>query len=160
MAHALGHLIFDWLSGVVRCFSPHLSRFQCGLKHRTTLNFLFATIGAVLVVLPSTAFAQPAPQPIRFTVFAAKQISGLTYVPRVDVAASTPKKTIAPATPIEIRFNPTARSKRLEYRGPMPLRFVDSESGAVVAEATIPPTIRDALLLFSPMADATANGLR
>jgi hypothetical protein len=36
-----------------------------------------------------------------------------------------------------------------------PLRFVDANSGDVVAEAVIPPSIRDALLLFSPL-DATA----
>jgi hypothetical protein len=91
--------------------------------------------------------AQPTLQAVRFTVFSAKPIEGLSFVPRAN----------APA--VKLAFYPTARSPRYDYRGPMPLRFVDAESGAVVAEATIPVGISDALLLFSPAA-ATAGKLR
>jgi hypothetical protein len=42
----------------------------------------------------------------------------------------------------------------------MPLRFTDAKSGAVVAEATVPPTIADALLLLVPLEPAPAAGLR
>ena len=82
-------------------------------------------------------------QSVRFTVFSAQSIKEIAFVPRLN------------ASPPKLQFQPTARSTRYEYRGSMPVRFVDS-AGAVVAEATIPPTIRDALLLFTP-ADVTAG---
>lgn len=106
---------------------------------------------AFLIGLVATLQAQvPASgQTIRFTVFAAKPISDVAFVPRPN------------AGPQKLQFQPTARSPRYEYRGTMPLRFVDA-TGAVVAEATIPATIRDALLLFTPTEPATgaAGGLR
>ena len=68
----------------------------------------------------------------------------------------------AGAPAVKLAFYPTARSPRYDYRGPMPLRFVDSETGAVVAEATIPIGLNDALLLFSSAAatDVGAGKLR
>ena len=59
---------------------------------------------------------------------------------------------------MKIVFYPTARSPRYEYRGTSPLRFFDPESGAVVAEAVVPPEIRHALLLFSPIAVESVQG--
>lgn len=76
---------------------------------------------------------------VRFTVFAAKPISDLVFSPRPGAA------------PVKVVFQPTARSTRYEYRGPMPLRFVSASSGAVVAEAAIPAGMGDALLLFAPV---------
>ena len=113
------------------------------LGYLRLLALAFAWAGAwPLATMGQTA----APgQPVRFTVFAAKPIAGLAFAPWPN------------ATPEKLVFQPTARSARHEYRGPMPLRFVDAATGAVVAEAHIPPTIRDALLLFSPL-DPTAAG--
>src|SRR5512145_1220650 len=88
------------------------------------------------------ATAQPASQAVRFTVFAAKPISGLAYVPRPNAA------------PEKLQFYPTARSPRYEYRGAMPLRFVDATTAEVVAEAIVPPGMRDALLLLTPSESA------
>jgi len=85
-----------------------------------------------------TAWAQT-PAPVKFTVFSAKPIADLQFVPRQAAVAQ------------KIVFYPTARSPRYEYRGAMPLRFFDATSGAVVAEATIPSEIREPLLLFLPL---------
>lgn len=76
-------------------------------------------------------------QQVRFTVFSARPIADVAYAAR------------AGAAPQKVTFYPTARSPRYEYRGGMPLRFVDPTSGEVVAEVIIPPEIREALLLFS-----------
>jgi hypothetical protein len=58
-------------------------------------------------------------------------------------------------------FYPTARSPLYEYRGPMPLLFLDPATGAVVAEAKIPPEIARPLLLFTPVeTPAGKSGLR
>lgn len=81
--------------------------------------------------------AQPAAPVLRFTVFSAKPVEGLSFVPRAGGPAQ------------KIVFSSTARSPHYEYRGSSPLRFSDT-TGAVVAEASVPPEIRDALLLFLP----------
>ena len=83
---------------------------------------------------------------VRFTVFSAQPIRDLSFVPRSNAA---PQKVV---------FQPTARSVRYEFRGAGPLRFVDANSGDVVAEAVIPASMRDALLLFSPLAEQAAAG--
>lgn len=112
--------------------------------HARGFGIVFAF--ALVMGLGGSLFAQaPANvQSVRFTVFAAKPITEVSFAPRANAA------------PQKLQFYPTARSPRYEYRGSMPLRFVDA-TGAVVAEASIPPTIRDALLLFTP-ADAAAGG--
>jgi len=46
---------------------------------------------------------------------------------------------------------------RYEYRGTMPLRFVDPSTGAVVAEANVPVGMQNALLLFSPLENAKGS---
>jgi len=97
--------------------------------------------------LVSATFAQSprtAEQPLRFTVFSAKPITDLSYVPKPN------------GPPAKLVFYPTARSPRYEVRGPGPLRVLDG-AGAVVAEATVPVEVHDALLLFSPI-DSPATG--
>ena len=105
---------------------------------------------AVLLTATAARAQVPAAGPaVRFTVFAAQPIKDVAFVPR------------AKAAPVALAFQPTARSSRYEYRGPMPLRFVDPKSGSVVAEVNIPPTIQNALLLFSPLEGAKpGEGLR
>jgi hypothetical protein len=105
--------------------------------------FLAGMSGSLFAQAPATV------QSVRFTVFAAKPITEVAFAPRPNAA------------PQKLQFYPTARSPRYEYRGSMPLRFVDA-AGVVVAEASIPPTIRDALLLFTPTegAGSAASGLR
>lgn len=96
------------------------------------------------------AFAQaPAPvRSVRFTVFSARPIADVSFVPSANGAAQ------------KLVFYPTARSPRYEYRGMAPIRFTEAASGRVVAEASIPPDVRDALLLFVPIEPAPATGLR
>jgi hypothetical protein len=80
------------------------------------------------------AVAQPAaPVTVRFTVFAAKPVSGLAFAPGGNAA------------PQPLTFYPTARSPRYEHRGPMPLRFVEAKTGNVVAEAHLPAGLTEAL---------------
>ncbi len=103
---------------------------------------------ALLIGFVSAMRAQgPAPiQSFRFTVFAAKPIADVSFVPRPN------------APPQKLQFYPTARSPRYEYRGTTPLRFVDAATGVLVAEATVPATIRDALLLFTPIETPSFGG--
>jgi hypothetical protein len=138
MAHALGYL-----SGVERVDPNALEPVGVNRFHPRAI-----LCALLLAVFPGASLrAQPAgPPPVRFTVFAAKPIANLTFAPRPN----TP--------PQKLQFFPTARSARAEYRGPMPLRFTDAESGAVVAEATIPPGLTDVLLLFSPLPAAPKSG--
>ncbi len=97
------------------------------------------------------SFAQSpsaAQQSVRFSVFAARPVADVSFTPRADAAAQ------------KLAFYPTARSPRYEYRGAMPLRFFD-DGGNAIAEAVIPPEIREALLLFLPIeGGAAASGLR
>ncbi len=91
----------------------------------------------------------PAPAAVRFTVFSVQPIKGLAFAPRPNAALQ------------ELVFQPTARSVRYDYRGTMPLRIVEAGSGTLVAEATIPAGMRDALLLFLPVAaEKGGSGLR
>jgi hypothetical protein len=85
------------------------------------------------------------PRSVRFTVFSARPVTDVAFTPRSNAA------------PLKLQFYPTARSPRYEYHGTMPLRFVDATSGALVAEASIPATIQDALLLYTPI-DAPSAG--
>jgi hypothetical protein len=100
-----------------------------------------------LLALASSLLAQAprtADQPLRFTVFAAKPISGLSFLSKPGVAASN------------LVFYPTARSPHYEYRGAMPLRFTEGTAN-VVAEVVVPPEIHDALLLISPVEPPAAG---
>jgi hypothetical protein len=112
-----------------------------------------AGAGLLALALGAVAWAQtPAAPAVRFTVFAPKPVHEVGYMPR----SGAPLQTMT--------FQPTSRSPRYEYRGTMPLRFVDAVSGAIVAEANIPPGLRDALLLFTPVGPAAGkepkSGLR
>jgi hypothetical protein len=84
---------------------------------------------------------------VHFTVFCPRPPTGLGFAPRAGAAVQP------------LAFYPTARSPRYEYRGTMPLRLVDQTSGAVVAEATVPAAITEALLLLVPV-EPTAVGVR
>jgi len=73
-----------------------------------------------------------------FTVFAAEILTGLGYIPE-------PESEVVP-----LRFRPTERSTRYEFLGETPFQLVDLNSGAVVAEAKIPPPLGDLLFLILP----------
>jgi len=128
MADALGHLIVGRQNRRILA----VSRFGQHLTISASLALL--GVGAGL-------FGQTTPpgQFVRFTVFSARPISDIAFVGR---ATGGPQKIV---------FESTTRSPRYEHRGPMPLKFVDVNSGATVAEANIPPNIHDALLLFAPV---------
>jgi hypothetical protein len=99
-----------------------------------------------LLGLQDVGAAAPAPvQSVRFTVFSLRPVTDVAFQGRGNAA------------PEKLRFFPALRSSRYEYRGPMPLRFVDPETRAVVAEAIVPPGVHDALLLFSPIAAGAAG---
>ncbi len=132
MAHALGYLVAPVSdrrgNGCQRAFAA-------GRRPALPAGLL----GLFLVLVAATpSEAQPALQTVRFAVFSSKPITDIAFAPRPNAA------------PQPVAFYPTARSPRYEYRGPMPVRFIDPTSKAVIAEATIPPEIHDALLLFSP----------
>lgn len=100
-----------------------------------------------LASLPGSLHAAAPSQVVHFTVFSPRPVTDVAYVPRANAA------------PQPVKFQPTARSVRYEYRGAMPLRFLDPDTREVVAEATIPAGLQDALLLFSPLpAGAGAGG--
>lgn len=132
MAHALGHLIR---------FRPVARRVSAGTNF---VRHLFLGFLACL-----SAAAQPgASYPlVRFTVFAVKAPADLAFVP-------TPG-----AAPQKLQFYPTARSPRYDYRGPVPLRIIDSTTGQSVAEVAIPPGAGEFLLLLTPVAPAAASGV-
>ena len=99
----------------------------------TTL--LIAIVGVATTM--RAAPAVPAPQSaVYFTVFAAAKMPDLIYSPAAE------------SEPVILRFYPTARSPHYEYRGPMPLVFLDSKTGAQIAAVEIPKGVSDALLLF------------
>src|SRR5690606_11418113 len=92
--------------------------------------------------------APPEPE-IRFRVFALRPLEGIGYSSQAG----------APLQRLE--FYPTARSPEYVHRGPMPLAFFDSATGAVVGSASVPPQIRHALLIFDPLTPGdTGVGLR
>lgn len=102
-------------------------------------------VAALLALAGAWAQTAPSGQLVRFSVFSAQPIKDIAFAPRANAA------------PQKVQFHSTARSTRLEYRGAMPIRFVDTTTGEVVAEATVPPDIRDALLLFSPAPASSAK---
>lgn len=101
---------------------------------RDRLQWVVLWLGLILGA--TAAMAQPTP-PVRFTVFALR--------PPGNVALLG-----ADSSRVPLRFFPTARSPHYEYRGPMPLRFVDAKSGETMATAEIPREIGAPLLLFLP----------
>ena len=153
MAHALRSLITRvslptapaWHGRPAHVPNPRAGR-PCHflIRHGVAFAFAFA------LVLGAVARAESAApeQTVRFTVFSTRPAAGLTYVARSRQAAAP------------VVLYPTARSPRYEYRGPMPLRLNDSASKTIVAEATIPPTLTDALLLLVPIQPAPTTGLR
>jgi hypothetical protein len=106
--------------------------------------FRYLIAVCVVGIFAASASAQTNLPVVRFSVFAAKPPSEISYIPRPGAA------------PQKIVFQSTARSPRYEYRGSMPLRFGDTTVGATVAEAVIPSEMREALLLFLPVENAEA----
>lgn len=148
MADDVGYLsgessFFRARRGVAACLEVG-SYLRCGGRAGPALRGFVALclLGAVWTLNAQPAANLPAAW---FTVFSAKPIKGLTYLPKPGAPAQ------------KVAFYPTARSQRNEFRGAMPLRFLD-EKGGVVAEATIPRDIRDALLLFTPLENPPAEG--
>lgn len=111
------------------------------------LRYLIAIlwVGGALAARAQTAAPE---QRVRFTVFSTRATSDLAYTPRPG------------AVPAPLVLYPTARSPRYDYRGALPLRFIDSKTNTVVAEAAVPPGIADALLLLVPIEPSPATGLR
>ncbi len=116
------------------------------MAHSVRYLVIFAAL--VLAAIGRGAQAPLPARPLHFTVFAARPVADLAFV---SPAGAAPQKII---------FYPTSRSHRHEYRGAPPLRFVDLKSNQVVAEASIPPEIAEALLLFTPIVSPKAGGLR
>ena len=142
-----------FLSEIARRFSPRQENHGRGLKHRATIKRLHSFVVAALALFAfSGAVEAQAPRPGepsgRFTVFSARPITDISFAPR----SAAPKQKLV--------FYPTARSPRYDYRSAMPLRFYDETTGSVLAEAVIPPEMKDALLLFSPIEPAPLSGLR
>lgn len=104
-------------------------------------------VGALLLAAPFAAAQRPDQISIRFTVFSLRPIEGLGYL------STTGAK-------LPLKFNPASRSTRHTYTGASLLKFVDIATNAVVAEATVPPEIREPLLLFIELPAANARGLR
>ncbi|MEI7552440.1 MAG: hypothetical protein WCL24_08930 [Verrucomicrobiota bacterium] len=94
---------------------------------------------AVLLTAPVVADTEPATgqgRVLAFTVFSPEPMPKLAYEPQ----AGTEPRTLV--------LHPTARSAPGVYRGPDPLRIYDAPTGALMAEATVPPHIRRALLVL------------
>jgi len=104
----------------------------------------------VWAVVVSAVFAfgqRPGQISIRFTVFSLRPIEGLVY--QSTTGAKLP-----------LKFNASARSSRHTYNGTSPIKFIDRETGAVVAEAAVPPDMREPLFLFNELPTPTTRGLR
>ena len=108
-----------------------------------SLRYLIAAVLAIGAALLTPGRAASAEQAVRFTVFVSRTASGLSFLPRVG----------QPSVLVMVWGLASAG-------GPMPLRFQDAKSGVVVAEATVPPSITEALLLFVPLEPLPATGLR
>jgi hypothetical protein len=120
-----------------------------GMRLRRLSRALCVSVPAGLVwasIASANAQAPVALQSVRFAVFSPEPIKDVAFVPRANAA------------PQKLAFQPTARSLRYEYRGPMPLRFIDASTAAVIAEANIPAGIQNALLLFSPINAEKSGG--
>ena len=118
---------------------------QCELS---SANRLITLAGVVLELGLSFAFGatDSAPPPaVQFSVFALRPVPGLAFLPGDEQA------------PQPIELYPTARSSVVSYRGPMPVRLVNTITGTAVAEAWIPPTTTRALIVLAP-ANGQASG--
>lgn len=102
---------------------------------------------ALLLGAPPGFAQRPGAISVRFTVFSARPIEGLSFL------STTGAK-------LPLKFNPASRSTRHTYNGPSPLKFVDAATGTTVAEASVPPEMREPLLLFSELPAPDARGLR
>lgn len=107
------------------------------------LRYLIACVGLLLAA--PLALAQAAKGPtVRFTVYALRPIEGL------GLAGAT-------GAGQPVAFSALGRSVRYTYTGPGPVKFIDITTKEVVAEAVVPPEIREPLFLFL---DPPANNPR
>jgi hypothetical protein len=97
-------------------------------------------LGWILISPPAfwLAAAEPVAVPLRFTVFSIRPLENIVLAGAADVL------------PVPLAFYPTSRSPEYEHPDETPLKFCDANTGALVAEASVPPSIRRALLLFVP----------
>lgn len=51
---------------------------------------------------------------------------------------------------VPLQFYPTERSPRYQYRGPLPLEFVNAKTGQIVATVSPPLEMKHPLFIFSP----------
>ena len=121
----------------------------CEICGQIPWKMLSVLLGALALGLgpaagPIHAQTNPASLPaVWFTVFAAEPIEGLEYA----------RQPAGPVVPLA--FYPTARSPRHEYRGPQPLRLVETRTGTTVAEVAIPAGWREVLLLVASASGGT-----
>ena len=108
--------------------------------------------------------SQPHAVAVHFTVFSRQRLTGLCYQP-------SPR-----ARPVGVQFFPQARSERFGYRGPAELAFYEEADWteytrnkaanpaaalpSPVAVARLPVGMKEALLLFVPLPEAQAGGIR
>jgi hypothetical protein len=111
--------------------------------------------GLLLAAVNPAASLQAVPElTVRFTVFSAVPVDGLSFVPGPD------------APPVPVTFYPTARSRQYLYRGSNPLRFYRALTNdpaadpapSLAAEVMLPSALHDVLLLFASIAPAPAEG--
>lgn len=102
-------------------------------------NLIFAPLlwlGAAIAVVAQV----PEPQlALDFTVFSSDRIVDLGYLKPARVGSTT----------VPVQFFPTERSPRYQYRGPVPLEFVNVKTGQVVASVTPPLEMTHPLFIFS-----------
>ncbi len=85
--------------------------------------------------------AQPTPpdsRPVAFTVFSTEPLSQLCYIAKPGTA------------PVRLQFYPTARSRQYLYKGTDKMPLFAADTGALMAVVTLPPGIRQALLILMP----------
>jgi len=128
------------MAHALRPLTVCLHGFRCPLP---ALFFFFA-----LAFQAARAESAAPEQTVRFTVFSTRPATGLNYVARARQAAAP------------VVLYPTARSPRYEYRGSMPIRILDAKTNTAVAEASVPTTITEALLILVPIEPVPATGLR
>jgi hypothetical protein len=105
-------------------------------------------VAGVCLLLAPFALAQKAgPVVTSFTVFALRPIDGL------EITGATGMREA-------VQFKASTRSPKYTVSGIGPLKFFDHTTGAVVAEATIPPEVRQPLLLFLDPPALNPRGLK
>lgn len=87
---------------------------------------------------------------VHFTVFSPEVLTGVSYVARTK-----PEPKYMPLV-----FFPSARSPVYECDGVMPLQFVNTATNEVIGSVTVPPGMREPLLVFFPVAPKSGSSVR